>query len=33
VLPEDAGQAARPQADHEPTGSIVRKTTKRISAR
>jgi hypothetical protein len=37
VLPEEAERpekgAARPQADAEPTGSIVRKTVKRISAR
>jgi tetratricopeptide (TPR) repeat protein len=33
VLPEEAGQGAKPQADAEPTGSIVRKTQKRISAR
>jgi hypothetical protein len=37
VLPEEAEKpdkgAAKPQADAEPTGSIVRKTQKRISSR
>jgi hypothetical protein len=33
VLPEEAGQIAKPQSDPEPTGSIAHKTPKRMSAR